>query len=168
LRALEYSVRAFSPAGEFLAEKRIATDRIDMPIIFITGHGGVPMAMRAMEGGAVLFFAKPYGDESGGVEMPAAAKMSDPHCPVWGIKKARVGGHNSDRPGCASQEFEHEQDSSRGYGARLRPGGRLEYLRSSYNLRARISQQELLMNGPLQLCQKECCYVSPSKPRDRI
>jgi FixJ family two-component response regulator len=44
-------------------QKRIATDRIDMPIIFITGHGDVPMAVRAMKGGAVDFFAKPYGDE---------------------------------------------------------------------------------------------------------
>jgi FixJ family two-component response regulator len=44
-------------------QKRIATDRIDMPIIFITGHGDVPMAVRAMKGGAVDFFAKPYGEE---------------------------------------------------------------------------------------------------------
>ena len=44
-------------------QKRIATDRIDMPIIFITGHGDVPMTVRAMKAGAVEFFTKPYGDE---------------------------------------------------------------------------------------------------------
>ncbi len=44
-------------------QKRIATDRIDMPIIFITGHGDVPMAVRAMKAGAVEFLTKPYSDE---------------------------------------------------------------------------------------------------------
>ena len=44
-------------------QKRIATDRIDMPIIFITGHGDVPMTVRAMKAGAVEFLTKPYGDE---------------------------------------------------------------------------------------------------------
>jgi FixJ family two-component response regulator len=44
-------------------QNRIAADRIDMPIIFITGHGDVPMAVRAMKAGAVEFLTKPYGDE---------------------------------------------------------------------------------------------------------
>src|SRR5260370_41012589 len=32
----------------------------DLPIIFITGHGDVPMALRAMKGGAVEFLTKPF------------------------------------------------------------------------------------------------------------
>ena len=44
-------------------QKRIAADRIDMPIIFITGHGDVPMTVRAMKAGAVEFLTKPYDDE---------------------------------------------------------------------------------------------------------
>src|SRR5450755_3370885 len=44
-------------------QQRIATDRRDMPIIFITGHGDVPMTVRAMKAGAVEFLTKPYGDE---------------------------------------------------------------------------------------------------------
>ena len=44
-------------------QKRIATERNDMPIIFITGHGDVPMTVRAMKAGAVEFLTKPYADE---------------------------------------------------------------------------------------------------------
>ncbi len=38
-------------------------DRTDMPIIFITGHGDVPMTVRAMKAGAVEFLTKPFDDE---------------------------------------------------------------------------------------------------------
>jgi FixJ family two-component response regulator len=44
-------------------QKRIAADRVDMPIIFITGHGDVPMTVQAMKAGAVEFLTKPFGDE---------------------------------------------------------------------------------------------------------
>ena len=41
----------------------IAGDRAEMPIIFITGHGDVPMTVRAMKAGAAEFLTKPFGDE---------------------------------------------------------------------------------------------------------
>jgi len=44
-------------------QTRIATDRIDMPIIFITGHGDVPMTVRAMKAGAVEFLQKPFEED---------------------------------------------------------------------------------------------------------
>ena len=44
-------------------QKRIAADRIDMPIIFITGYGDVSITVRAMKAGAVEFLTKPFGDE---------------------------------------------------------------------------------------------------------
>jgi FixJ family two-component response regulator len=44
-------------------QKRIAEDRADMPIIFITGYGDVPMTVRAMKAGAVEFLTKPFDDE---------------------------------------------------------------------------------------------------------
>ena len=77
----------FASAGEFLArprtttpsclvldvslpdlnglelQKLIASDRADMPIIFITGHGDVPMTVQAMKAGAVEFLTKPFDDE---------------------------------------------------------------------------------------------------------
>ena len=44
-------------------QKRLAADRTDMPIIFITGHGDVPTTVRAMKAGAVEYLTKPFGDE---------------------------------------------------------------------------------------------------------
>src|SRR6202047_2239123 len=44
-------------------QKRVAVDRIDMPIIFITGYGDVPMTVQAREAGAVEFLTKPFGDD---------------------------------------------------------------------------------------------------------
>src|ERR1700738_2325614 len=44
-------------------QKRIAVDRIDMPIIFITGYGDVPMTVQAVKRGAVGCLTKALGDD---------------------------------------------------------------------------------------------------------
>jgi FixJ family two-component response regulator len=44
-------------------QKLVAVDRIDMPIIFITGYGDVPMTVQAMKAGAVEFLTKPFNDD---------------------------------------------------------------------------------------------------------
>jgi FixJ family two-component response regulator len=44
-------------------QKRVASDRLDMPIIFITGYGNVPVSVQAMKAGAVEFLTKPFNDE---------------------------------------------------------------------------------------------------------
>jgi FixJ family two-component response regulator len=44
-------------------QKRVAGDRTDMPIIFITGYGDVPVSVQAMKAGAVEFLTKPFSDE---------------------------------------------------------------------------------------------------------
>ena len=41
-------------------QERVAVDRADMPIIFITGHGDIPMSVRAMKAGAAEFLTKPF------------------------------------------------------------------------------------------------------------
>jgi FixJ family two-component response regulator len=80
--------RVFSSAREFLAhprvrapsclvldvslpdlsgldlQRQIAGERIDMPIIFITGYGDIPMTVRAMKAGAVEFLTKPFAEEA--------------------------------------------------------------------------------------------------------
>jgi FixJ family two-component response regulator len=44
-------------------QKCVAVDRMDMPIIFISGHGDVPMTVQAMKAGAVEFLTKPFSDD---------------------------------------------------------------------------------------------------------
>jgi FixJ family two-component response regulator len=44
-------------------QKRVAVERRDMPIIFITGYGDVPKTVQAMKAGAVEFLTKPFNDE---------------------------------------------------------------------------------------------------------
>jgi len=87
LCAAGWSVKSFASAAEFLAwrqpsgpscllldvglpdlngldlQDRIAGDRPEMPIIFITGYGDVPMTVRAMKAGAVEFLTKPLGED---------------------------------------------------------------------------------------------------------
>ncbi|CAG9172704.1 Response regulator protein TodT [Cupriavidus laharis] len=82
-----YQVRAFSSAEQFLAaydasqvscvildvrmpgmsgpelQERMIAENIDIPIVFITGHGDVPMAVSTMKRGAIDFIEKPF-DES--------------------------------------------------------------------------------------------------------
>ncbi len=45
-------------------QRLIASERADMPIIFITGHGDIPMSVQAMKAGAVEFLTKPFDDEA--------------------------------------------------------------------------------------------------------
>ena len=87
IRTAGWEVRTFDSAEAFLAwpsasgpnclvldvslpdlngldlQARIADDRAEMPIIFITGYGDVPMTVRAMKAGAAEFLTKPFGDE---------------------------------------------------------------------------------------------------------
>jgi FixJ family two-component response regulator len=44
-------------------QEQLAKEGIGLPIIFITGHGDVPMTVRAMKAGAVEFLTKPFDDQ---------------------------------------------------------------------------------------------------------
>jgi FixJ family two-component response regulator len=83
-----YTVRAFASSKEFLASPRpeipaclvldvrmpgltglelqgeLARIGVRIPIIFITGHGDIPMSVRAMKAGAVEFLTKPFQEDS--------------------------------------------------------------------------------------------------------
>src|SRR5712692_10918490 len=87
LRSVGLRVEAFASAQEFLGskrlngpgclvldvrlpglsgldlQKRIAEADLGIPIIFITGHGDIPMTVRAMKAGAVEFLTKPFRDQ---------------------------------------------------------------------------------------------------------
>ena len=44
-------------------QKRITDAGIEIPVIFITGHGDIPMTVRAMKAGAVEFLTKPFREQ---------------------------------------------------------------------------------------------------------
>jgi FixJ family two-component response regulator len=45
-------------------QKQLVTEHIDMPIIFITGHGDVPQSVQAMKAGALEFLTKPLNTDA--------------------------------------------------------------------------------------------------------
>ena len=86
IRSVGLSVQTFASAQEFLGTKRKAAgclvldvrlpglsgldlqselvrEEIHTPIVFITGHGDIPMSVRAMKAGAVEFLTKPFREE---------------------------------------------------------------------------------------------------------
>ena len=71
------------PGLSGLELQRQLVDRADMPIIFITGHGDVPMSVQAMKAGAVEFLTKPFKDGvlldaiSGAIERSRVALRHD-------------------------------------------------------------------------------------------
>src|SRR6266478_6754651 len=44
-------------------QRDLAAANRDLPIIFVTGHGDIPMTVQAMKGGAIEFLTKPFRDQ---------------------------------------------------------------------------------------------------------
>jgi len=44
-------------------QRELAEANIHLPIVFITGHGDIPMSVQAMKGGAIEFLTKPFRDQ---------------------------------------------------------------------------------------------------------
>jgi FixJ family two-component response regulator len=87
LRSVGLEARTFASAQEFLRcerpnapgclvldvrlpglsgldlQQELAAEKIDLPIVFITGHGDIPMSVRAMKAGAVEFLTKPFREQ---------------------------------------------------------------------------------------------------------
>lgn len=87
LRSVGLDVRSFETTQAFLADKHpdrpsclvldvrlpgvsgldfqseLAKSQRDVPIVFISGHGDVPMTVRAIKGGAIEFLTKPFRDQ---------------------------------------------------------------------------------------------------------
>ena len=87
LRSLGYNVQLFASIADFLKsdppdgptclvldvrlpgqsgldlQRELAAGNRDLPIIFVTGHGDIPMSVQAMKGGAIEFLTKPFRDQ---------------------------------------------------------------------------------------------------------
>jgi len=50
-------------ASGFELQKQLVVAHVDTPIVFITGHGDIPMSVRAMKAGAVEFLSKPFREQ---------------------------------------------------------------------------------------------------------
>ncbi len=107
LRSVGFTVRTYGSARDFLEGSRpdlpgclvldvrlpgingldlqdkLAALGIDLPVVFMTGHGDIPMTVRGMKGGAVDFLAKPFRDQDmidavvAAVERARAARSLD-------------------------------------------------------------------------------------------
>ena len=61
-------------------QRTLAESGIELPIVFISGHGDIPMSVRAMKAGAVEFLVKPFRDQDlldaiqGGIERDRARR----------------------------------------------------------------------------------------------
>jgi FixJ family two-component response regulator len=44
-------------------QRELAASRVQLPVIFLTGHGDIPMSVQAMKGGAIEFLTKPFRDQ---------------------------------------------------------------------------------------------------------
>ena len=44
-------------------QRELAASHTQLPIVFITGHGDIPMTVQAMKGGAIEFLTKPFRDQ---------------------------------------------------------------------------------------------------------
>jgi FixJ family two-component response regulator len=60
---LVLDVRFPGQSGLDLQRELAAADR-DLPIVFVTGHGDIPMSVHAMKSGAIEFLTKPYRDQN--------------------------------------------------------------------------------------------------------
>ena len=66
-------------------QQELANAGMDLPVIFITGHGDVPMSVRAIKAGAVEFLMKPFRDQelldaiNAGIERDRAQRHEAAH-----------------------------------------------------------------------------------------
>jgi FixJ family two-component response regulator len=54
-------------------QRELASANRDLPIVFIIGHGDIPMSVQAMKGGAIEFLTKPFRDQSFSMPFSSAS-----------------------------------------------------------------------------------------------
>jgi FixJ family two-component response regulator len=64
-------------ASGFELQKQLVATNVDTPIVFITGHGDIPMSVRAMKAGAIEFLSKPFREQE---LLDAVRQGIERHC----------------------------------------------------------------------------------------
>jgi FixJ family two-component response regulator len=125
IRSVGLRVEVFASASEFLATKRtddgpsclildvrlpgmsglnfqaeLAKTNAIIPIIFITGHGDIPMSVKAMKAGAVEFLTKPFRDQ----DLMDAIQVALERARSWIEREGGVGAKGKLREPFASRE----------------------------------------------------------------
>jgi DNA-binding NtrC family response regulator len=79
-------------------QQELARSAVTLPIIFLTGHGDIPMTVRAMKAGAVEFLTKPFRDEDLLNAIDQALQRSGPGEPIEppAAVEARAGAEGND------------------------------------------------------------------------
>ena len=90
---LVLDVRLPGQSGLDLQRELAAANR-ELPIIFITGHGDIPMSVQAMKGGAIEFLTKPFRDQ----ELLDAIQL--------GLSRDRAGRENQKALAALRERFE--------------------------------------------------------------
>ncbi|QUV98017.1 response regulator transcription factor [Chloracidobacterium sp. E] len=110
LRSVGYQVASFASAEAFLSaardemfgclvldvrlpgvggldvQSRLTAAGVDLPIIFITGHGDIPMSVRAMKAGAFEFLTKPFQEQ----ELLQAIEQAIAHHRLCCVQRAEL------------------------------------------------------------------------------
>jgi FixJ family two-component response regulator len=111
-RSVDLEVAAFASTAEFLKHRRpdapsclvldirlpgvsgldfqaeLKAAGVDIPVVFMTGHGDIPMSVRAMKAGAVDFLAKPFRDQDMLDAVSAALRR---HAEAWAAAREAAG-----------------------------------------------------------------------------
>lgn len=74
-------------ASGFELQNQLVAAHVDTPIVFITGHGDIPMSVRAMKAGAIEFLSKPFREQE---LLDAVRQGIERHCALAAQRRARA------------------------------------------------------------------------------
>jgi DNA-binding NtrC family response regulator len=130
----------------FELQQELAAKDVKIPIIFLTGHGDIPMSVRAIKAGAVEFLTKPFDDEHL-LEAIRTAIAGDNQA---GQLRGGICGHS------------REDDVSRDATSRAMPNSAVKVMSSRFNGNAGAFGKMIGQSGALRQIAKQIEMVAPT------